>query len=121
MTSDQVYHSMAPSMVLMTLIWKEAGAFTSRAGCYIRIVKRKRTSAAVNAEMPAVTPSEVVPQELLERAKRAVEVDRLPKPARCSVCNEDCAPISSEGLCWVCRRLKLSAWRDSDMQMPAQE
>lgn len=62
-----------------------------------------------------------VDPELLEGAKRAIEVDRLPKSARCTVCSEDCAPISSEGLCWVCRRLKLSAWRDSDMQMPAQE
>ncbi len=98
-------------------------------GCYIRDVKRKRTSAADTADNigtpsvspPPVSPADVVPPQLLEGAKRAVEMDRLPKPARCSVCNEDCAPISSEGLCWVCRRLKLSAWRDSDMQMPAQE
>ena len=98
-----------------------------RAGCYIGNVKRKRTSAADAIETPSASPSsaapieEVVPPQLLEGAKRAIEVDRLPKPARCSVCNEDCAPISSEGLCWVCRRLKLSAWRESDMQMPAQE
>jgi hypothetical protein len=26
-----------------------------------------------------------------------------------------------EDLCWVCRRLKFSAWRDSDGQLPAQE
>jgi hypothetical protein len=24
-------------------------------------------------------------------------------------------------LCWVCRRLKISAWRDSDQQLSAQE
>jgi len=37
------------------------------------------------------------------------------------VCGGECAPTSTEGLCWVCRRLKLSAWRDSDSQIPAQE
>jgi len=56
-----------------------------------------------------------------EQAKRAIETDRLKKPGRCTVCGEECAPNSAEGLCWVCRRLKLSAWRDSDAQMPAQE
>jgi hypothetical protein len=43
------------------------------------------------------------------------------KPAGCVICGEESAPISNEGLCWVCRRLKLSAWRDSDTQMSAQE
>jgi hypothetical protein len=37
------------------------------------------------------------------------------------VCGGECAPNSTEGLCWVCRRLKLSAWRDTDTQMPVQE
>ena len=63
----------------------------------------------------------IVPKELMENAVLAIEPDRLRKPARCTVCNEECAPNSTEGLCWVCRRLKLSAWRDSDTQMPAQE
>ena len=112
----------------------------ARFGCYISNVKRKRPLADSSdaPAIPAGAPKEVpspstgvmasknikadgVDPELLEGAKRAIEVDRLPKPARCTVCSEDCAPISSEGLCWVCRRLKLSAWRDSDMQMPAQE
>jgi hypothetical protein len=43
------------------------------------------------------------------------------KPAGCIICGEESAPISTEGLCWVCRRLKLSAWRDSDTQISAQE
>jgi hypothetical protein len=30
-------------------------------------------------------------------------------------------PQQSEELCWVCRRLKISAWRDSDQQATAQE
>ena len=86
-------------------------------GCYNEDVKRKRSLLpAVNA---AETP--LIPEALLEEAKRAIETDRLKKPNRCSVCGDDCAPNSTEGLCWVCRRLKLSAWRDSDAQMPAQE
>ena len=35
---------------------------------------------------------------------------------KCTVCGAECAPNSAEGLCWVCRRLKISAWRDSDQQ-----
>jgi len=62
-----------------------------------------------------------VPEAILEQARRGIEADRLKTPAKCVVCAEECAPNSSEGLCWVCRRLKLSAWRDSDSQMPMQE
>jgi hypothetical protein len=29
--------------------------------------------------------------------------------------------VAAEPLCWVCRRLKISAWREIDQQMPAQE
>jgi hypothetical protein len=63
----------------------------------------------------------VVPREILENAKRAATADTLKRPAPCSVCGTDVAPNSIEGLCWVCRRLKISAWRDSDPQMTAQE
>jgi len=69
----------------------------------------------------AAPEATVIPQALIEEAKRAIESDRMKPTARCSVCSEECAPNSSEGLCWVCRRLKLSAWRDSDTQMPVQE
>ncbi len=72
---------------------------------------------------PAATPlaETIVPEDLLEVARRAIESDRFKKVQRCIVCASECAPNSNEGLCWVCRRLKLSAWRDSDTQMPAQE
>jgi hypothetical protein len=63
----------------------------------------------------------VIPAALIEEAKRAIESDRMKAPAKCGVCGDECAPNSTEGLCWVCRRLKLSAWRDSDTQMPVQE
>lgn len=71
----------------------------------------------------AVEAGPVVPSEILEQAKRSLETDKLPRPAKCSVCGADCAPLGNdeEKLCWVCRRLKISAWRDSDQQMPAQE
>jgi len=58
----------------------------------------------------------VIDQKLLEEAKRSVESDHLKRAEKCSVCGADCAPNSDEGLCWVCRRLKISAWRDSDPQ-----
>ena len=80
-------------------------------------MRRKRPLVPA-VESPETSP---VPESLLADAKRAIETDRLKKPGRCSVCGEECAPNSTEGLCWVCRRLKLSAWRDSDVQMPAQE
>jgi len=63
----------------------------------------------------------VVPPEILEQAKRAVSPDRLKKPVKCSVCGGETSGASSEPLCWVCRRLKVSAWRDIEQQMPVQE
>jgi len=83
-------------------------------------VKRKRISAPRPVPESLIVDT-VVPEKLLEEAKRAIESDRLRKTVRCTVCASECAPNSAEGLCWVCRRLKLSAWRDSDSQMPAQE
>jgi len=67
-------------------------------------------------------PDQVVPAELLELARQAVSLDSLKKPAgKCSVCGAETADGSDEPLCWVCRRLKISAWHESEQQMPAQE
>jgi hypothetical protein len=63
----------------------------------------------------------VVPKELLEQAKRSISPDRLTKAARCSVCGAEASDAGTEPLCWVCRRLKISAWLESEQQMPAQE
>jgi hypothetical protein len=64
----------------------------------------------------------VVPAEILEQAKRAISADRLTKPAvKCSVCGAETTLVAAEPLCWVCRRLKISAWREIEQQMPAQE
>ena len=64
----------------------------------------------------------VVPAEILEQAKRAISPDRLTKAAaKCSVCGADTNIVAEEPLCWVCRRLKISAWREIEQQMPVQE
>jgi Zn finger protein HypA/HybF involved in hydrogenase expression len=78
-------------------------------------VKRKRPL------VPSAQETQIIPEALIAEAKRAIELDRIKVSARCVVCGGECAPNSTEGLCWVCRRLKLSAWRDSDSQIPAQE
>ncbi len=80
-------------------------------------MKKKR--ALPPAEAPVSETA--TPDAIIEQARLAIEADRVKKPAGCVICGEESAPISTEGLCWVCRRLKLSAWRDSDTQMTAQE
>jgi len=65
-------------------------------------------------------PEPVIDPALIEQAKRAVLSDRIQRVEKCTVCGAPCAPNSAEDLCWVCRRLKISAWRDSDQQI-AQE
>jgi hypothetical protein len=66
-------------------------------------------------------PEPVVPAEVLEQAKRSISTDRLKKSAKCSVCGDETSGVSAEPLCWVCRRLKISAWREIEQQMPVQE
>jgi hypothetical protein len=79
-------------------------------------VRRKRIPAAGQA-----LPDTLVPDLVVEQAHSVLEDLAPKKSSKCVVCAEECAPNSAEGLCWVCRRLKFSAWRDSDTQMPAQE
>jgi hypothetical protein len=66
------------------------------------------------------TTEPVIDKALLDQAKRAIATDQLHRLEKCSVCGAACAPNATEALCWVCRRLKISAWRDSDQQI-AQE
>jgi len=69
-----------------------------------------------------VKPEPVVPAEILELAKQSISPDRLKKAAICSVCGADTMILAaSEPLCWVCRRLKISAWREIEQQAPMQE
>ena len=64
----------------------------------------------------------VVPTDMLEQAKKSVSPDRLKKVEKCSVCSAETTVVAAgEPLCWVCRRLKISAWREIEQQMPMQE
>jgi len=71
---------------------------------------------------PAKPPAgPIVSPEILEQAKRSISPDKAKGVIKCTVCAADVAEGSPEQLCWVCRRLKVSAWRDIEQQMPAQE
>jgi hypothetical protein len=76
-------------------------------------MKRKTT--------PPETEAAVVDPAILRKAKLALKSDQVKPIGRCVICGSDSAPNSTENLCWVCRRLKISAWRESDQQMSAQE
>jgi hypothetical protein len=70
---------------------------------------------------PNIKTEPVIPAELLEQAKKSVSADLLKKTIPCSVCGADTSIPGDEPLCWVCRRLKISAWKEIEQQMPAQE
>jgi hypothetical protein len=70
---------------------------------------------------PQVKPEPAISPEILESAKRSLTTDRGKASAKCVVCAAETPPGAVEQLCWVCRRLKISAWRDVEQQMPAQE
>lgn len=70
---------------------------------------------------PSTSGDSVVPEGVLERARQEALSGRTRQRSKCVVCGAPVASISSEDLCWVCRRLKISAWREVDQQMPAQE
>lgn len=55
------------------------------------------------------------------RTPRAESARPERKKKGCVVCGSEVAPFSEENLCWVCRRLKISAWRESDSQAMMQE
>jgi hypothetical protein len=57
----------------------------------------------------------------LTKSKKQLADEAPPRPQKCRVCNNPVAANSREGLCWVCRRLKISAWADADNQAPMQD
>lgn len=67
----------------------------------------------------------IISPQILEMAKKSVETPRPAAQKPCAVCGASCTPPAGpnpgEDLCWVCRRLKISAWRDADQQISAQE
>ena len=48
-------------------------------------------------------------------------MDRSKGAARCVVCGGDTTIDALEQLCWVCRRLKISAWREVEQAATVQE
>jgi hypothetical protein len=63
----------------------------------------------------------VVPSVILENAKASIASDKAKPVSRCVVCGSPSSPSAHDDLCWVCRRLKISAWRDIEQQAPMQE
>jgi hypothetical protein len=101
-------------------------------------MKRKpnaKTDPVALAEdsLPDGSSPEIVSPEILAEARRSLDSDRIKdgdrlddperlKPAlKCVVCGSKATAHSAEQLCWVCRRLKISAWRDVEAQAPVQE
>jgi hypothetical protein len=70
---------------------------------------------------PPMNPEPVISPEILEEARRSLDSDRVKPMGKCFVCGGEATPNPVEQLCWVCRRLKFSAWRENDSQAPAQE
>jgi len=68
-----------------------------------------------------VKPEPVVAPEIIESARQAIAMERPARAAKCVVCGDQASVDATQHLCWVCRRLKISAWRDADHQLPAQE
>ncbi len=67
----------------------------------------------------------IISPQIMAMAKKSIEAERPPAIKRCAVCGGSCTPLtgpqSAEDLCWVCRRLKISAWRENEQQISAQE
>ena len=41
---------------------------------------------------------------------------KQPRQSPCKICGSPGATKRSDGLCWVCQHLKISAWRESSAQ-----
>jgi hypothetical protein len=80
---------------------------------------KKKSDPKPSPQQPSRAPA-VFP-EILDPAKYHVMDTRPKKTFKCRVCGADGATEQSEMLCWVCRRLKISAWREADQPMQASE
>jgi len=69
----------------------------------------RKAGAAAGTEIEAVALSLPPQAEAQERT------------IRCVICSTATQAGSPDHMCWVCRRLKISAWREVEQQMPAQE
>ena len=68
-----------------------------------------------------IVDPEIIDPRIMQGAIQSLDAERPKLTAKCSVCGADAAANASEQLCWVCRRLKISAWRDVDQQAAVQE
>jgi hypothetical protein len=81
---------------------------------------------SVMKKKPIADP--IISPEILDLAKKSVSPERNSAAKACVVCGGSTTPLTGpqgaeeEDLCWVCRRLKISAWREMvDQQASAQE
>ena len=81
-------------------------------------MKKKADPKQALQQLP---PPSVVSPEILDPAKHYALDTRPKKTFKCRVCGADGATEQSESLCWVCRRLKISAWRDVEQQISMSE
>lgn len=72
---------------------------------------KTKTDSKQSSEEP------VIDSRVLEAAKMTVFEPQPEKTFACRVCGSEGATEKSERLCWVCRRLKISAWKDTEQQM----
>ena len=63
----------------------------------------------------------MVNPKVLGSAKKEVFEPRPLKTFSCHICGSNGATEQSNGLCWVCHRLKISAWQDVELQTPLSE
>lgn len=63
----------------------------------------------------------IIDPKVLNLAREGIFLPTPPVTFPCKVCAEDGATEQSDGLCWVCRRLKISAWREIEQQVPLSE
>ncbi len=72
------------------------------------------------AVMEQAVPEANVAQKTLA-AGAAPQAEPSERTIRCVICSTVTQAGSPDHMCWVCRRLKISAWREVEQQMPAQE
>jgi len=69
----------------------------------------------------SASPTMVTAETLIAIPAGASAFRKPAKRGKCVICGEEAAPFSDENLCWVCRRLKISAWKDAESQPSMQE
>ncbi len=62
---------------------------------------------------PEAFDGAVVDARVLDPIKEHVFQSSPVKEFPCRVCGKKGATERSDGLCWICRRLKISAWREA--------